>query len=508
MKAFIAILACSLFASIFVATPARAAAGSILFNGSNYLSASATNSKFNFDTGDFTIEWWQKMSSGSAARVFSFGCYSSQRFQASIEGGTLYLGINGAWATNVTLTNYLNKWSHLAIVRSSGALKIYQNGVEIRFISYGTAIDASSYILSVGAENSDCTYRSGTYFGGKLAKLRMTKSAIYTSAFTPSPSYGVVANTILMLDTDTTAPFADTGNTGTAVTFTNNSSVAGDSEVPALPKQTQSALAIVQSTVTYKDSLALTTTGGSGVGEVTYSVVSGNCTIAGTTLTPTASGSCVIKATKAGDDTYDPVNSPNKTITISARALTITGIAISNKSYNGNNTATITGTPVLNGVVAGDTIALSTGAAQATFSSAAVGNAKSVTVTGYSISGTNSTSYTLTQPSGLTASILTGQPVTTSSIPETSTYRAPTPLTFTTNSIAGKVTFYADKVRIPGCIGIPVSAANAYSLTCSWKPSKAGLVAPVAIFTPNDSNYASVTLNFPASIIKRRTTPR
>ncbi len=501
----------SLFPALY--PPAHAVAGSLLFNGSNYLSATATSSKFDFGTGNFTIEWWQKFSnttSGAAPRVFSFGCYPTQKFQASIEGGTLYIGINDSWALYPTLTNYINKWSHIAIVRNGGTITIYQNGTSIQSATYTTAINVSTSNLAIGSENTGCTYRSSTNFGGLLSKVRMVKSAVYTTAFTPSTTYGLIANTIFMLDADTAAPLSDTGNTGAAVSFNNigTTGVASNSEVPALPKLSQTALSVVQTTVAYKDNLTLTTSGGSTAGSTTFSLVSGPCTLSGSTLTPTGAGTCVVNATMAGDSSYDPVTSANRSITVTAKALTISGITIPDKNYNETTTATIAGTPTLVGVIAGDTVTLNTSAARAVFANSAVGNSKSVTVSGYSISGASAGGYSLTQPSGFTASILKGAPVIVSTAPEVSAYRSATPLDFSSNSIPGRVTFFLGKVRVPGCINIAVSAANSYSIRCNWKPSRSGQLAPIAVFTPTDSNYATITQQFPTTSVSRRTNRR
>jgi DNA-binding beta-propeller fold protein YncE len=48
----------------------------------------------------------------------------------------------------------------------------------------------------------------------------------------------------------------------------------------------------------------LSTSGGSGTGAVSYTVLSGPCTLSGSTLTATGLGRCVVTATKAADDTY------------------------------------------------------------------------------------------------------------------------------------------------------------------------------------------------------------
>jgi hypothetical protein len=87
-------------------------------------------------------------------------------------------------------------------------------------------------------------------------------------------------------------------------------------------------------------------------------------------------------------------------------ALTITGLTGVNKEYDGNRTATTTGTAVLNGVANGHTVTLS-GTPVSQFADAAIANGKAITVTGYTLSGANATDYTLVQPTGLTANITT-----------------------------------------------------------------------------------------------------
>ncbi|MDO4552081.1 MAG: S-layer homology domain-containing protein [Bacillota bacterium] len=71
-------------------------------------------------------------------------------------------------------------------------------------------------------------------------------------------------------------------------------------------------------TVVYGETLALSATGGSGGGDITYSVsnVTGEATITGSTLTPTKAGTVTVTATKAGDATYSEISSTPVTINI------------------------------------------------------------------------------------------------------------------------------------------------------------------------------------------------
>lgn len=112
------------------------------------------------------------------------------------------------------------------------------------------------------------------------------------------------------------------------------------------------------------------------------------------------------------------------TADITSKTLTITGLTADNKVFDGTTTATLSGTATLAGVVAGDagnvTVA---GPYTADFSQSAVGTGLAVTVSGYTISGSASGNYTLTQPTGLTANITSSAtPVITSGLTASATY--------------------------------------------------------------------------------------
>lgn len=90
--------------------------------------------------------------------------------------------------------------------------------------------------------------------------------------------------------------------------------------------------------------------------------------------------------------------------TITPKALTISGLIGNNRVYDGNTTATLSGTGTLNGIVGADAVTLS-GTPLVAFANATVGNNKPITVTGYTLSGAQAGNYTLTQPTGITANI-------------------------------------------------------------------------------------------------------
>ena len=105
---------------------------------------------------------------------------------------------------------------------------------------------------------------------------------------------------------------------------------------------------------------------------------------------------------------------PTLTASITAKGLTVTGLAASNKVYDGGTAATLTGTAALSGKVTGDDVTLG-GTAVGTFASKNVANAIGVTITGLTIAGGDTGNYTFTQQTGLTANI-TAAPLTLTGI--------------------------------------------------------------------------------------------
>jgi hypothetical protein len=133
-------------------------------------------------------------------------------------------------------------------------------------------------------------------------------------------------------------------------------------------------------------------------GSFVYSPVSGTLLGAGsqtlsTVFTPT-------------DTTSFVTATASVTLTVNPKQLAITGVTVSSKTYDGNNSATLNTTnAALSGVVPGDTVTLNSGGATGVFPTKSVGTGLAVTVSGFTISGAGAGNYVLAQPTGLTASI-------------------------------------------------------------------------------------------------------
>lgn len=95
----------------------------------------------------------------------------------------------------------------------------------------------------------------------------------------------------------------------------------------------------------------------------------------------------------------------NSTASISELELTVEGVSAIDREYDGSTDAEIDGTATVSGVIDGDDVTLNTSFATATFNDKNIGEDKSVTFSGYLLTGADAINYSLVQPIGVTASI-------------------------------------------------------------------------------------------------------
>ena len=125
---------------------------------------------------------------------------------------------------------------------------------------------------------------------------------------------------------------------------TNYQAVSSVDTALSFAKGSQSALAITSITATYGEPLTLTTSGGSGTGDVTYSVLSGSCAVSGSVLAlGNAGSSCSVVAMKAADDNYNSVSSSATSISTSKAAQSSITISDTTTAYGQGLVLGITG---------------------------------------------------------------------------------------------------------------------------------------------------------------------
>lgn len=179
--------------------------GSILFPGTDTsVLTIANDADIQLGTGDFTVEWFQYLTSTNAApRPFSIGTYSSAMFAVSIESGTLYLWGGSSILTSVSITNYRNVWDHFAVCRQTGVFNVYRNGARIVTVTASVNINNASTPLTIGNESSATLAAS---FGGNITNFHWVKgTALYsgTSYVVPTAPITPVANTKILLKATT-----------------------------------------------------------------------------------------------------------------------------------------------------------------------------------------------------------------------------------------------------------------------------------------------------------------
>ncbi len=229
-------------------------------------------------------------------------------------------------------------------------------------------------------------------------------------------------------------------------------------------------------TRTYGDAnYQLTATGGLSGNPVTYQSLNtsvativdnlGNLDPNGTYVKIISNGTATIRASQAGNLTYNPAPDVDQVLTVNQKEITITGAVANNKPYDGTDAATITGYTV-NGVLGDDDVTFSGGG---TFASS---NAGTWTVTAALVkSGADQSKYTLTQPAGLSATItqltqtITGLPLT-----DTRTFgAAPYNLTATGGASGNPVTYSASPAGVVTIAGnvVTIVGAGVTTITAS-----------------------------------------
>lgn len=190
--------------------------------------------------------------------------------------------------------------------------------------------------------------------------------------------------------------------TTTALSSSVSTSVYGQ---PATFTATVTGSATPTGTVTFKEGATTLGTGAlNGAGVATF----------GTSTLPVGAHS--VTAVYGGDANSATSTSTAVGVTVSAKALTVTGVTASNKVYDGSTSATLNASAAtLVGVVGADVVTLNSSSATGTFVDKTVGNGKLVTVAGLGLSGAAAPNYTLTQPTAtanITAKALTVTGVT------------------------------------------------------------------------------------------------
>lgn len=200
--------------------------GSFYFTALNnylYIPSATAGAKYDFGTGDFTIELWlYGITNPGATSGYNLIFCSPQTnsYTVSTYNGGIYLNFNAAnflFTSSGLITQ--NVWYHIAIARYSGVTTIYLNGV-----SKASKADTNNYTGSAFRSIGPFSATAGFY----MTNIRIVNgTAVYTSNFNPpGMQLSPIANTALLLNatfTPSTNSFLDSSTNN--VTLTKNGTV-------------------------------------------------------------------------------------------------------------------------------------------------------------------------------------------------------------------------------------------------------------------------------------------
>jgi hypothetical protein len=171
----------------------------------------------------WTIEFWSNAAKASAENdLLTVMC---QNFSTGSGIQIMYIGgsfqIQGS--PRIAAEPTPNQWTHVALVSDGEELKLYYNGVN-QYTGSAWNLNNTTDPIRIGARGLADFQR----FDGVLALVRISNTAKYSAAFTPTVTYGVDADAKLFLDSNT--PLLD----AMSHTITNNG-VTESTSFPVVP---------------------------------------------------------------------------------------------------------------------------------------------------------------------------------------------------------------------------------------------------------------------------------
>ncbi len=332
--------------------------------------------------------------------------------------------------------------------------------------TYGTASAVQSFTVSGATLSGDLSLTAPSGF-----EISLSNSIGFTSSLNfTSTSGSVSATTVYVRLTATAAagsfndvPLSVSGGGASAASIATTAS----SNAVAQKALTISGLSVANKSYDGNTSASVSGTAAySGLANSeTFAIVgSATATFASANV---ANGIAVTVTGFSEPSTNYSITQPSFTANISAVNLTISGISISNKTYNGSAAATITGTAAYQGLVNNESFAI-TGSPAAVFTSVNVGTSITVTVSGYTAPSAN---YTISQPTGLSADITqANQTITFNALANKTTSDVPFALTATASS-ALTVSYISSNTSVATISGSTVTIVGAGTTTITASQS-------------------------------------
>ena len=198
----------------------------------------ATNSAFSFGSGDFTIECWIRpdavnvdtFGNGTATGIFGS---TGQEYVIFVSSANAKLGAymsNNGSAWNIFSGHAYgpalsaNTWHHVAMVRNSGATKVYLDGTAIGDFNTSQLTSISSNAINIGSDIGTGTGAQSWGLDGYIDEFRVSNNARYTSNFTPHTTehLATTANATGSFEGNTITAPSSVSSMGAIITYQDN----------------------------------------------------------------------------------------------------------------------------------------------------------------------------------------------------------------------------------------------------------------------------------------------
>jgi len=182
------------------------------------------HAKFNYSTNDFTMEFWVWLNAVNTTYCIISGRESANnRYHVYINssGNVEIVSVQGGSTAVDCIAPYTfvaNTWTHVAITRASGVIKIFVNGTNISLTTNTTP----NGIINNHSGSMDFGYRTDGYYylNGYLDEVRFSDVARYSANFTPN-AVTVTSATGNFISNPITA--SSTSKMGAVITYTDAS---------------------------------------------------------------------------------------------------------------------------------------------------------------------------------------------------------------------------------------------------------------------------------------------
>jgi hypothetical protein len=161
--------------------------GSMYFDGAGDWLTTSTSTALGFAAQNFTIEGWVFLTAAPVTN--SRGMWHiNTSVSATVSGyglgfttSNLIQYYSGGTFITTSATVALKQWSHIAMVRSSGTVTVYLNGISI-----STVADSQNISTAIAALGVWYSAQTGFEMTGYISNFRVLKgTAVYTSNFVP-----------------------------------------------------------------------------------------------------------------------------------------------------------------------------------------------------------------------------------------------------------------------------------------------------------------------------------